>query len=877
MDEDSDLDNSANHSPGEFLQSPLRRTTLRVTEPERPSWRYVVNRVMNHWLFTTWMVLLTIYALLGDDLRLAVTSRPYDDGFFAMSSVCLFFFLLELILSSFVKDSYLLGFYFWLDALSTISLVSDIGWLWDLIIGSQGIGKQTAKTSQVLRAGRASRVGTRAARILRIIRVIRLIRIVRLYKLTKATGKDSSKVETTGSLQRSLVAYRGHNRSSFPMVMSHTPEVEVFEEDVYCESFNYEFTKDKEHRNSEDISNIATSLRLSHEGITSLDRSALGPSGDEEETELPEESQVGKRLSDQISKRTILLVLSIIVMAPFLSSSMYMDKDTSFKYGLKWLNHFIGGDPDTFEEAWQAYITDHSDIDKPIIYLEISDLRVWKGSVDYLDLRLEELSIVQYSGDLYDLTAVFNLRQQSQLQAATNIARTIFIALILAISTMCFAEDANSMVIGPIESMVQKVKRISRNPLEAAQLANREAFVLHHASNKRVDKNSLMETTALEKIIEKIGALLAIGFGEAGSEIIIANMKKSGGDVDPMIPGRKIECIFGFCDIRNFTDATEVLQGDVMMFANDIASIVHTTVYHFLGAPNKNIGDAFLLVWKLSANINSETMNLSLLSEKHICRQTADMAVMSFMKILAQIHKNPKVLKYRQHVGLNSRMPGYSVAMGFGLHAGWAIEGAIGSDFKIDASYLSPHVNLASRLEAATKQYGVPILVSGTIFELATSGTRAILRRIDRVTVKGSRAPVDMYTPDLRVDTLLPDPPEEPRLEDKTAMRLNMQEQRETLKKIIVKDKLSVTYLYQEDLDFQEMLKMPTSDFREKWKIGFEYYLHGEWTEAKRFFIEAEEAMGHRDGPCRTLLAVMAENGDMAPRDWPGYRELTEK
>lgn len=52
--------------------------------------------------------------------------------------------------------------------------------------------------------------------------------------------------------------------------------------------------------------------------------------------------------------------------------------------------------------------------------------------------------------------------------------------------------------------------------------------------------------------------------------------------------------------------------------------------------------------------------------------------------------------------------------MGFGLHVGWAIEvfiifrfiylkGAIGSYFKIDASYLSPNVNMASRLEAATR------------------------------------------------------------------------------------------------------------------------------------------------------------------------------
>jgi class 3 adenylate cyclase len=50
--------------------------------------------------------------------------------------------------------------------------------------------------------------------------------------------------------------------------------------------------------------------------------------------------------------------------------------------------------------------------------------------------------------------------------------------------------------------------------------------------------------------------------------------------------------------------------------------------------------------------------------------------------------------------------------MGFGLHVGWAIEGAIGSEYKIDASYLLPNVNMASRLEAATKQFGTTILLS---------------------------------------------------------------------------------------------------------------------------------------------------------------------
>eukprot|EP00352_Strombidinopsis_acuminata_P006036 CAMPEP_0176357484 /NCGR_PEP_ID=MMETSP0126-20121128/14807_1 /TAXON_ID=141414 ORGANISM="Strombidinopsis acuminatum, Strain SPMC142" /NCGR_SAMPLE_ID=MMETSP0126 /ASSEMBLY_ACC=CAM_ASM_000229 /LENGTH=61 /DNA_ID=CAMNT_0017711113 /DNA_START=2353 /DNA_END=2538 /DNA_ORIENTATION=+ len=61
--------------------------------------------------------------------------------------------------------------------------------------------------------------------------------------------------------------------------------------------------------------------------------------------------------------------------------------------------------------------------------------------------------------------------------------------------------------------------------------------------------------------------------------------------------------------------------------------------------------------------------------------------------------------------------------MGFGLHVGYAIEGAIGSFYKIDASYLSPNVNMAARLEAATKQFGVPLLISGQLFDYFTDET----------------------------------------------------------------------------------------------------------------------------------------------------------
>ena len=98
-----------------------------------------------------------------------------------------------------------------------------------------------------------------------------------------------------------------------------------------------------------------------------------------------------------------------------------------------------------------------------------------------------------------------------------------------------------------------------------------------------------------------------------------------------------------------------------------------------------------------------------------------DVAVYWVIKIIAKINSYQQILAYREHPGLNQRIPEYAVKMGFGLHLGWAIEGLIGSTHKIDASYLSPNVNLASRLEAATKQYGVNFLISEIVYSLLST------------------------------------------------------------------------------------------------------------------------------------------------------------
>ena len=77
----------------------------------------------------------------------------------------------------------------------------------------------------------------------------------------------------------------------------------------------------------------------------------------------------------------------------------------------------------------------------------------------------------------------------------------------------------------------------------------------------------------------------------------------------------------------------------------------------------------------------------------------ADLAVLSFVRMIAEITKSYNLLKYKNNKDLKNRIKNYKgVKMGFGLHVGWSIEGPIGSEYKVDASYLGPSVNMASRL-----------------------------------------------------------------------------------------------------------------------------------------------------------------------------------
>ena len=81
------------------------------------------------------MTIVTVYTLFFDDIRLLAAPISWDNVFYTFSTLSMFVFTVETCLSIYAIDDYFLSFFFWLDFVSTVTMIPDIGWLWDLIVG----------------------------------------------------------------------------------------------------------------------------------------------------------------------------------------------------------------------------------------------------------------------------------------------------------------------------------------------------------------------------------------------------------------------------------------------------------------------------------------------------------------------------------------------------------------------------------------------------------------------------------------------------------------------------------------------------------------------------------------------------------------------
>lgn len=86
-----------------------------------------------------------------------------------------------------MKENYFLSFYFWLDMISTFTMVLDLMWIYQLMSGGNGAVQSAASVARIARASRASKIGAKATKLIKIIRVIRFL------KLYKTASKQLAK------------------------------------------------------------------------------------------------------------------------------------------------------------------------------------------------------------------------------------------------------------------------------------------------------------------------------------------------------------------------------------------------------------------------------------------------------------------------------------------------------------------------------------------------------------------------------------------------------------------------------------------------------------------------------------------------------------
>jgi hypothetical protein len=150
-----------------------------------------------------------------------------------------------------------------------------------------------------------------------------------------------------------------------------------------------------------------------------------------------------------------------------------------------------------------------------------------------------------------------------------------------------------------------------------------------------------------------------------------------------------------------------------------------------IGSANKNIGDAFLMSWSLEtsndvAGFTAKTYQAdkALLAVVRMC-----MALRYddfYLSTMSDMARDALVKKLQERSGP-------IVQLGFGLHAGKAVQGAIGSQKKIDATYVSESVERSEYLESSTKKYGLPMLMSDSFHRLLDQRNKRRCRKVDQI------------------------------------------------------------------------------------------------------------------------------------------------
>ena len=187
------------------------------------------------------------------------------------------------------------------------------------------------------------------------------------------------------------------------------------------------------------------------------------------------------------------------------------------------------------------------------------------------------------------------------------------------------------------------------------------------------------------------------------------------------LEGESREMSVLFSDVRGFTTLSEGLSPrELTQVMNELLTPVTAVIQQHRGTVDKYMGDAVMAFWGAPLRDVDHA--------KH-----AVLAALGMVRAVARVREEFQARGWP------------AVAVGVGVSSGTMNVGNMGSQFRMAYTVLGDAVNLGSRLEGLTKQYGVDILISAATVEAI--GKDVACREVDRVRVKGKTEPVAIFEP----------------------------------------------------------------------------------------------------------------------------------
>ena len=186
------------------------------------------------------------------------------------------------------------------------------------------------------------------------------------------------------------------------------------------------------------------------------------------------------------------------------------------------------------------------------------------------------------------------------------------------------------------------------------------------------------------------------------------------------LKGQKLNMTVYFSDIRSFTDFSEKMDPqELSTMLNRYFTPMSKIIFDENGTIDKFMGDAIMALFGAPINYPDH-------AEK-ACR-----AAIKCVKQLNEINVEFKKRNWPE------------IKIGIGLNTGTMVAGNIGSDQIQSYTVIGDEVNLASRLEGLTKNYGATVLISESTYEVVKD--KFVIQQADIVRVKGKKKPVKIYS-----------------------------------------------------------------------------------------------------------------------------------